>query len=72
MLMEKDVVTVSPDTPAAQAAALLERGKLGCLPVIDGGKLVGIVTAADFVHFARRFLEWEAHGDVGTSALLPG
>jgi CBS domain-containing membrane protein len=62
MIMEKNVRTVSPETPAAEAAALLESHKFGCLPVVDGtsGKLVGIVTEADFVRFARRYFEWEA------------
>jgi CBS domain-containing membrane protein len=59
MLMEKNVETVTPDTAAAQAAALLETRKIGCLPVTDQGKLVGIVTEADFMHFARRYFEWE-------------
>lgn len=59
MLMEKNVQTVDPETSAARAAYLLETHKFGCLPVIDRGKLVGIVTEADFVHFARRYFEWE-------------
>ncbi|HVU51845.1 MAG TPA: CBS domain-containing protein [Polyangia bacterium] len=71
MLMEKDVLTVGPDTPAAEAAALLEGHKFGCLPVVAGGKLVGIVTEADFVRFARRYFEWEMHGPVRRRA-LPG
>ena len=62
MLMEKDVLTVSPETSAAQAAKLLQEHKYGCLPVISRGKLVGIVTEADFVRFARRFFEWEMKG----------
>lgn len=63
MIMEKDVLTVTPTTPAADAAALLESHKFGCLPVVDRGKLVGIVTEADFVRFARRYFEWETHGE---------
>lgn len=59
MIMEKDVLTVDPTTTAAEAARLLEAYKLGCLPVVDHGTLVGIVTEADFVHFARRYFEWE-------------
>ena len=60
MIMEKDVLTVEPSTPAAEAARLLERHKFGCLPVVDQGKLVGIVTEADFVRFARHHFEAEA------------
>jgi CBS domain-containing membrane protein len=59
MLMERDVLTIWPDAPAAEAARLLEQHKYGCLPVLDDGKLVGIVTEADFVSFARKFLEKE-------------
>ena len=59
MLMEKDVLTVDPGTAAAHAARLLETYKFGCLPVVEKGKLVGIVTETDFVHFARRYFEWE-------------
>jgi len=59
MVMEKDVLTVDPATAAAEAARLLEILKLGCLPVVEHGKLVGIVTEADFVRFARRYFEWE-------------
>jgi len=63
MLMEKDVLTVDPDTAAARAARLLISHRFGCLPVVEGGKLVGIITEADFVSFAQRFFEWE----MGTS-----
>ena len=59
MIMQKDVLTVDPATTAAEAARLLESFKLGCLPVVEHGKLVGIVTEADFVRFARRYFEWE-------------
>jgi CBS domain-containing membrane protein len=59
MLMEKDVVTTWPGAPASDAASLIETRKIGCLPVLDDGKVVGIVTGADFVRFARRFLERE-------------
>ena len=59
MLMERNVLTVSPDTTAALAAALIESSRFGCLPVVDHGKLVGVVTEADFVRFARQHLEAE-------------
>jgi CBS domain-containing membrane protein len=59
MMMEKNVLTIWPEAPAAEAARLLETNKIGCLPVVDEGKLVGIVTEADFVKFARQHLERE-------------
>ncbi len=60
MLMERDVLTVPPGLTAALAAALLEKSKFGALPVVDGGKLIGILTEADFLTFARRYFEAEA------------
>ena len=59
MLMEKDVVTVEPETTAAEAARLIETNRFGSLPVTKGDKLVGIVTAGDFVRFAQRHFEAE-------------
>jgi len=61
MVMERDVLTVDENTTAARAAELLERYKFGCLPVVDEHhRVVGIITEADFVHFARTFFEWDA------------
>ena len=62
MLMEKDVLTTWPHAPASDAAHLIETRKIGCLPVLDEGKLVGIVTEADFVRFARKYFEDQDHG----------
>jgi CBS domain-containing membrane protein len=59
MLMEKNVLTVDTDTTAAEAARLLETNRFGSLPVTKDEKLVGIVTAGDFVHLALRYLEAE-------------
>jgi CBS domain-containing membrane protein len=62
MLMEKDVVTTWPGAPAAEAAHLIEGRKIGCLPVLDEGKVVGIVTEADFVRVALEYFELQDRG----------
>ena len=69
MLMERNVLTVSPDTSAALAAALLESRRYGCLPVVAHGKLVGIITETDFVRFAREYFEAQ---DGKSAAREPG
>ncbi|MFQ5847500.1 MAG: CBS domain-containing protein [Candidatus Methylomirabilales bacterium] len=46
-VMVEEVVTVTPRTPLAQAVHLLAGHKIGCLPVMDSGRLVGIVTETD-------------------------
>jgi CBS domain-containing protein len=57
-LMTTDLVTVRPDTPLSDAAALMRERRVGCLPVTEaGGKLVGIVTQGDFLALASRLLD---------------
>jgi CBS domain-containing protein len=46
-LMSSPAVTVEPDAPLAAAARLMRRGRVKRLPVVDHGRLVGIVTRAD-------------------------
>lgn len=47
-------LTVSPETPAYHAAEMLSAYKFGALPVLDNGRLVGIITVTDFLdHFAE-------------------
>jgi CBS domain-containing protein len=53
-VMTTEVVTTTPDTPLREAARLMSERKLGCLPVLAGEKLVGILTEGDFVALAQR------------------
>lgn len=50
--MKTDVVTTTPDAPLADAAKLMFQRKIGCLIVLESGKIVGILTEADFVRLA--------------------
>ncbi|MBO1518879.1 CBS domain-containing protein [Oceanisphaera pacifica] len=56
-VMIEDVTSVSPKAGVREAAQYLQQHKYGCLPVIDKGKLVGIVTDSDFVTVAIHLLE---------------
>ena len=47
--MTEDPVTVAPDTLLTDAARLMIDRGVGCLPVLDNGRLVGILTEGDFV-----------------------
>jgi acetoin utilization protein AcuB len=47
--MTESVVIVSPDHDAKAAAALLLDHKIGALPVVDGGRLLGIITETDLL-----------------------
>ena len=54
--MTKNVVATTPDTPLSEAARMMMERKIGCLPVLEDGCLVGILTEGDFVAlFAREF-----------------
>ncbi len=53
-VMIAPAVTVEPDTTIRQAANLLRGKSIGCLPVLEAGKLVGIVTATDLLELIGR------------------
>lgn len=46
-LMTKEIVTVTEDTPLEEAARIMADNKIGGLPVMRDGKLVGIITETD-------------------------
>jgi CBS domain-containing protein len=56
-IMRRDPHTVEPDTPTLDAIRLMRERNLSALPVVEGGKLVGIVTESDFLVVAARLLE---------------
>ena len=45
----RNVVTIGADEPISRAAALMLERKIGCLPVVERGELVGIVTETDLL-----------------------
>ena len=47
--MTDKVQTTTPDTLLTEAAKLMIERKIGCLPVIDGGRLVRMLSEGDFV-----------------------
>ena len=57
-IMKTGVWSVERHTPVLEAARIMSDHKLGCLPVLDAERLVGIVTAADFLQLLVRALEW--------------
>jgi CBS domain-containing protein len=46
-VMTWDAVTIEPDAPVARAAAVMFEARVGSLPVVADGRLVGIVTERD-------------------------
>ncbi|MEJ7872953.1 MAG: acetoin utilization AcuB family protein [Rubrobacteraceae bacterium] len=54
--MLRDVVKARPEDPVEDAAAAMYEGKIGCLPVVDGDDLVGIVTSSDVMRALARLV----------------
>jgi CBS domain-containing protein len=48
-LMHREVVTTPPGATVARAAATMRKQRVGCLPVVDGHKLVGIITTDEML-----------------------
>ena len=53
-LMLRDVRAAGPGTSVARAAASMQRQRLGCLPIVQRRKLVGLVTTADMLGILAR------------------
>lgn len=56
-IMQKELITVSPDDTLAEVARVMWEAKIGCVLVTEGeNQLVGLVTEADFLRVAHHFL----------------
>ena len=49
-IMKREVVTVTPDSTVESAIATAQSNKVGSLPVVEDGKVVGIVTTNDIFY----------------------
>lgn len=56
-VMKKDLLTVGPETPTLEALQIMREKRIGCLPVVIGEKLVGIITAHDFLTVSAKLFE---------------
>ncbi|HEY7714012.1 MAG TPA: CBS domain-containing protein [Candidatus Binatia bacterium] len=52
-VMKKRVVTVAADTQIKQAAHLMADKKIGCLPVVEDGVVIGLVTTTDILRYVE-------------------
>ena len=56
-VMKRDPVVIGPETTTRRAIAIMRERRVGCLPVVHGKTLVGIVTEHDFTEIAGQLLE---------------
>lgn len=53
--MNTGVAAIESEADSREAAQIMFENKFGCLPVVDGEHLAGILTEADFVRLFRRW-----------------
>lgn len=56
-VMKTNLITVVPETPTLEALELMREHRIGCLPVVKNGKLIGLVTAYDFLTVSAKLFE---------------
>jgi acetoin utilization protein AcuB len=71
-VMKKNPFTLTPDTPFEEALRIGQDKKIGSFPVMDKGKLIGIITESDAVRFMTRALGLREEGSRVTIEGLGG
>ncbi len=56
-IMQKNPITTTPHTSSLEAMDTMRREKIGCLPVVMDGRLVGLLTERDFMEIAGQLIE---------------
>ena len=69
-VMTRDVITVNEDTPLEEAARIMADNKIGGLPVLRDGKVVGIITETDLFKIFLEMLGAREHG-IRLAVLVP-
>jgi CBS domain-containing protein len=56
-IMTPNIITITPDKTLEEAADVMTDNKIKKLPVVDKGRLVGIVTASDLIAYEKDLIE---------------
>ena len=56
-IMKTDLITIKPETPTLEALNLMRENHIGCLPVVKGNQLIGLITAHDFLTVSTKLFE---------------
>lgn len=70
-IMTRDLITMSPEDTIEDALLILHERRFGALPVVEGRKLVGIITKADILAAFIDTLRIEGVGGVRIEVILP-
>lgn len=67
-VMKKEMITISPDTSALEALYLMRERCIGCLPVVKNERLIGLITAYDFLTVSVKLFEEKLLDCTGSTA----
>jgi CBS domain-containing protein len=56
-IMNKNPLTIDPNATINEAMQIMRKNMIGCLPVVQNGELIGIITEMDFLKIAGRLIE---------------
>lgn len=56
-IMIQDPITIEPSSTILNAMQIMRKNKIGCLPVVKDGELIGIITEMEFLHISGRLIE---------------
>lgn len=65
-VMSRDVISIHPSTPISEAAGVMLENRIAGLPVVEDGRLVGIITESDI--FRMVVERWKAREAAGAPA----
>lgn len=71
-VMTADVVTLRPDQTVAEAADVLARHRIGAAPVVDDGRVVGLLNDDDLIVSEARLHLPTTFNLLGAQIMLPG
>jgi CBS domain-containing protein len=69
-VMTQEVITTSPDTPVRDAARTMAQHWIRHLPVVDGGRLVGILSQRDITGVFAALVHASGEPDIDTDSLV--
>ena len=61
-IMKRDPITIAPTMSTLRAIEIMREKRVGCLPVVQDGRLLGVVTEDDFMDIAGQLLEERLRG----------
>jgi acetoin utilization protein AcuB len=69
-IMVKKIITISPGTTIERAAYIMQKNRINALPVIESGKLVGIITSTDVMEVLLRSIGFDDEESARFSVLV--